>query len=149
MKKKLFLILFLLGLSMASYSNGDMLDEAGRKEAQKLLENVRKRIEKEEKERAKILEEERKAAKLAEEEEKEKQKAIEAARKRTGEPIIGPEAMVTGEEVDVTKMGDSKDKLIAEYLKEKERLAQEEKKNLKTPMEKLEATQKLANEKVD
>ena len=79
---------------------------------------------------------------------------MEAARERNVEVVETPvEASTTDEavDVDVTEVGLSKDKdkLVAEYLKEKERLAQEEKKNLKTPMEKLEYTRKQALEKVD
>ena len=165
MKKKIFLVFFLLGLSAVSYSDVEPLDEAGRKEAQKILENVRKRIEKEDKERAKAQaeaerlaqEEAEKAAEEAKKIEEEQSKAaqeqaMEAARERNVEVVETPvEASTTDEAVDVTEVGLSKDKdkLVAEYLKEKERLAQEEKKNLKTPMEKLEYTRKQALEKVD
>ena len=164
MKKKIFLVFFLLGLSAVSYSDVEPLDEAGRKEAQKILENVRKRIEKEDKERAKAQaeaerlaqEEAEKAAEEAKKIEEEQNKtaqeqAMEAARERNEEVAISPITASPVGTLDVTEVGLSKDKdkLVAEYLKEKERLAQEEKKNLKTPMEKLEYTRKQALEKVD
>lgn len=168
MKRKIFLLSLLLALGAVSFSEVDLSNEAARKEAEKILENARKRIQKEEKERAKAMEEERKRAAeeeakqqaLAEEMKKnegpmmmegaeatadssdraEQEKAMEAARERNGAMAV--EGMAGASATD-------KEKLVAEYLKEKERLAQEEKKNLKTPMEKLEYTRKQALEKVD
>lgn len=170
MKKKIFLLSLLLGLSLVSYSNVDLSDEATRKEAEKILERTRKRIMKEEKEREKALELERKRA----EEEAERQRALaEKEMKKAQESMPVAEAAEMGDIADkaaqeqameaarerneniavegmagatVTK---DKEKLVAEYLKAKEKLAREEKKNLKTPMEKLEYTRKQALEKVD
>lgn len=169
MKKKIFLLSLLLALGAVSYSAVDLSNEAERKEAEKILENARKRIMKEDKERAKAMEEEKARAEeearqkaLAEEEMKKMQEATMTEKVESGELSSDREAQEKAMEAarernenmavegvaGATAIND-KEKLVAEYLKEKERLAREEKKNLKTPMEKLEYTRKQALEKVD
>lgn len=169
MKKKIFLLSLLLALGAVSYSAVDLSNEAERKEAEKILENARKRIMKEDKERAKAMEEEKARVEeearqkaLAEEEMKKMQEAAMTEKVESGELSSDREAQEKAMEAarernenmavegvaGATAIND-KEKLVAEYLKEKERLAREEKKNLKTPMEKLEYTRKQALEKVD
>lgn len=169
MKKKIFLLSLLLALGAVSYSAVDLSNEAERKEAEKILENARKRIMKEDKERAKAMEEEKARAEeearqkaLAEEEMKKMQEATMTEKVESGELSSDREAQekameaarernenMAVEGVAGATATNDKEKLVAEYLKEKERLAREEKKNLKTPMEKLEYTRKQALEKVD
>lgn len=166
MKKKIFLLSLLLALGAVSYSEADLSTETARKEAQKILENTRKRILKEDKERAEMeakkAEEEARQRALAEEEMRKIQKAamtqnvevVEVSSDREAQEKAMEAVRERNESTAVEGMAGAtatkdKDKLVKEYLKEKERLAREEKKNLKTPMEKLEYTRKQALEKVD
>ncbi|MBQ3437696.1 MAG: hypothetical protein IJG31_04210 [Fusobacterium sp.] len=181
MKKKILLFFFLLGLSLNSFGIETIeLNENSKKEAVKLLENIRKRIQKEEKEKAKALAEERKRAEAEEKarlEEEARQKKLaeeqakldvlaqeESVKEETeGDPEKGEIRYMEVPEMDDKNQGEvavgmeeagdkassTKKDALKEYLKEKDRLAKEEKAKIKTPMQKLELTQKLANEKVD
>ncbi|WP_022819593.1 hypothetical protein, partial [Fusobacterium russii] len=141
MKKKIFLLSLLLALGAVSYSAVDLSNEAERKEAEKILENARKRIMKEDKERAKAMEEEKARAEeearqkaLAEEEMKKMQEATMTEKVESGELSSDREAQEKAMEAarernenmavegvaGATAIND-KEKLVAEYLKEKER----------------------------
>ena len=133
MKKKIMLFFCLLGLSAISYSDVDLSKESNRKEAEKILENKRKKIQMEEKERKEKEEEAQKF--LKEKQEKENLPTEEQA-------LNSKETKENGQNV-------SNEKIVAAYLKEKEALAKKEKEKLKTPLEKLESTHKKALEKID
>lgn len=154
-----FLILFISIVFSVTAVDKIELSESDRKDAIKLMQNIRKRIEKEEKERVAELKrkqkeeeerqkEEARQRELAEKEEKEKQDAIN----RDVEEVSNSTNVMTNESenmvVEEPKNEDDKSPL-EEYLKDKNRIEKEKKSKIKTPMEKLEATQKLANEKVD
>ena len=170
MKKVIGFLIFLMSIAFsASAIDKIELSESDRKDALKLMQNIRKKIEKEEKAKALELkrkqkeEEKRKKeeARQRELEEKEAEKKLREAQAAASQEIEG--AMTEQAEgegaatmpneagnamVDEAKNVDKKSAL-EEYLKDKKRIEKEKKAQIKTPMQKLEATQKLANEKVD
>lgn len=163
--KKLSLLFYLLafGVNLLAIEPVE-LDEMGKKEAFKLIENVRKKIQREEKEKQRILAEEKKRIEAKEkarlEEEAKLQKKLEEERKEVERLELEKQAQIDSK-ASVEKMGEnleksttkkyniSNEEALEEYLKEKNRKKKEENSKIKTAMQKLEATQKLANEKVD
>lgn len=174
MKKIVGFLIFLMSITFSvSAIDKIELSESDRKDALKLMQNIRKKIEKEEKEKALELkkrqkEEEKRQkeeARQRELEEKEAEKKLREKQAATGQGAkevmaeqaegegVSDSAQVMPNEVENVMVEEAKnaDKKspLEEYLKDKKRMEKEKKAQIKTPMQKLEATQKLANEKVD
>ena len=173
MKKIVGFLIFFISIAFSATAIDKIeLSERDRKDAIKLMQDIRKKIEKEEKEKALELKRKQKEeearqkeearqreiaekeaqklqkeaeAKLREEQAKAAREFEERKEKAVEETMDAMDAVA--EEVETKNM--EKESSLEAYLKDKKRIEKEKKAQIKTPMEKLEATQKLANEKVD